>query len=226
MRLKCATCQTKLPASQINVSTDVAVCPQCNSVFSVSDAVEAGQDSDVVDFDISQPPSGAWFKEDFDGWEVGSTTRSALAFFLVPFMCVWSGFSLGGIYGSQIIAGKFDLFASLFGLPFLAGTILFGSIAVMSVFGKEVVSVKNNVGRIFTGVGWIGWTRQFDWSEIKSIRDGVDYHRTKHGRSETPTIVLEGQTRLSCGSGLTEQRRYFMLQTLRKQFAQRDSKHR
>ena len=70
-------------------------------------------------------------------------------------MCVWSGFSLGGIYGSQIAAGEFNLGLSLFGIPFVLGTLFFGSLAVMTVRGKVVIAVDRNAGRIFTGVGRI-----------------------------------------------------------------------
>ena len=54
-----------------------------------------------------------------DTVSLGATTRSPIAFFLVPFMCVWSGGSLGGVYGSQVLNGEFDLGISLFGIPFI-----------------------------------------------------------------------------------------------------------
>ena len=68
-----------------------------------------------------------------------------MAFFLVPFMCVWSGGSLGGIYGSQFFQSKFDLSMSLFGIPFVLGTLLFGSFALMTVCGKVVVSIRERL---------------------------------------------------------------------------------
>lgn len=56
-----------------------------------------------------------------NGFEISATTESPIAFFLVPFMLVWSGGSLGGIYGTQIANGHFNLFLSLFGIPFCNG---------------------------------------------------------------------------------------------------------
>ncbi|MBI2477147.1 MAG: hypothetical protein HYV60_00350, partial [Planctomycetia bacterium] len=107
----------------MNVATDVAVCPNCGEVFPLSSIV-ATQDV-PTEFEINDPPAGAWFYDDFRGWRIGASTRSRAAFFLVPFMCVWSGFSLGGIYGTQIAKGEFNLGMSLFGIPFVLGTLLF-----------------------------------------------------------------------------------------------------
>lgn len=43
---------------------------------------------------------------------------------------------LGGIYGKQIYEGEFDLKLSLFGLPFLLGTIVIGSFALLTLCGR------------------------------------------------------------------------------------------
>ncbi len=218
MKIICPSCDSPIDSGQLNVETDVAVCRKCNQGFQLSALIAAGQDAEEVD--LVDPPRGAWFANDITGWTAGATTRSPIAFFLVPFMCVWSGFSLGGIYGSQIVAGKFDLLMSLFGIPFILGTLLFGSLAVMTVVGKVVVTVDRNVGRVFTGVGRIGWTQHFDWNAITRIEeDGLGYHHA--GSTSGLVIALIGTTRIKFGSMLTDARRYFMLQALRKQLAMR-----
>src|SRR4051812_39865012 len=130
MKLNCPVCHTFIPVSQINVQADVAACAKCNEVFAVSDLVAEGQGD--IECDLASPPQGAWFLDEGFAWTLGATTRSGLAFFLVPFMCVWSGFSLVGIYGTQIAAGEFRLAQSLFGIPFLLGTIFMGAGAIMS----------------------------------------------------------------------------------------------
>ena len=97
---------------------------------------------------------------------VGATTRSVSAFFLVPFMLVWSGFSLGGIYGTHIVKGKFDPMMSLFGIPFVLGSVLFWSLALMAIAGKVEVRIRGEEGTIFTGLGVLGWTRRFRVTEV------------------------------------------------------------
>lgn len=212
MKISCPVCSKLIPPSGMNLETDVALCTGCHEAFAISTLIAAGQDSQ--DFDLSNMPRGTWFSETFDGWTIGASTRSAAAFFIVPFMCVWSGFSLGGIYGTQIAKGEFVLLASLFGIPFLLGTLLFGSIAVMTVCGKVTVTVDGNRGCVFVGAGPMGWTGRFDWGEIKRIDQ--DLSSVQHAGNHGAVIVLVGKTKLKFGSMLTEPRREFVLQALRR----------
>jgi hypothetical protein len=211
MKAACPECAAPIPAAQMNVATDVAACLKCGEVFALS-SILASQDVSP-DFDINDPPKGAWFIDDFCGWRIGASTRSPVAFFLVPFMCVWSGFSLGGIYGTQIAKGEFNLGISLFGIPFVLGTLLFGGIAVMTVWGRIEVIVADNSGRLFTGFGPFGWTRRFDWSKVTRIEeDSLGYN---YSGSSGQVISLVGKTRLKFGSMMSDSRRYFLLQGLR-----------
>ncbi len=210
MQIKCPRCMQVVPAEQVNISTDLALCPRCNEGFKISENIgEVALDASIVE----RPPSGAWFREEFDRVVVGASTRSPIAFFLVPFMCVWSGFSLGGIYGSQIASGKFDLLASLFGIPFILGSILFWTFALMAVFGKVEVCIRDTESSVFVGIGSLGWRRRFDWTAVKSIRESNP--RLHHDQRNGSEIVLEGETPIMLGAGLNEKRRYFMLNALR-----------
>ena len=213
MKPTCPKCNVIIPPSQINVATDVAACPQCNEAFALSQLVaETVQDAPET-FDITNPPHGAWFAEGIREWRIGASTRSYMAWILVPFMCVWSGGSMGGIYGSQIMHGKFDIMMSLFGIPFLIGTLFLGSAAIMSLFGRVDVSVVDNQGTVFVGVGPFGWTRRFDWSEITRIEE--DLSSNASANNNRVVISLVGKTRLKFGSMLNESRRYYILQGLK-----------
>ena len=214
--LSCPTCDTIVLPDDVNVAKDVAYCRKCNAGFSLSEVIhEEGSSESAPEpaVDFNQPPRGVWYESTFDGFVLGSTTRSAVGCFLVPFMCVWSGGSLGGIYGSQIASGKFDLFMSLFGIPFLIGTIVIGSLAAMTVFGKIVLTVNQTSGSVFTGVGGIGFTKRFEVNEMSRV-----YEEAKRGSKGgvTKIIVLEGKERITFGSMLSDERRYFMLQVLKK----------
>jgi hypothetical protein len=220
MKVTCPGCDAVVPAGQLNVATDLGVCSACDETFTISEVVDAG--GGAAAFDVKNAPAGSWFRSTVNGWEVGASTRSPVAFFLVPFMCVWSGGALGGIYGTQIAAGEFNLGMSLFGIPFLLGSLLFWSFALMAVCGKVVVSVDRNRGRVFTGVGRIGWTRQFDWASITSVTEINTNVRSPGGYGMV--IALSGASRLSLGSNLNEKRRYFVLQTLRKMLAGKQSR--
>lgn len=205
----CPRCQSAIATSDVNVTTDVALCRKCDDVFKISEQLEVAAQPPV---DLARPPSGAWLDEASDGFEVGATTRSPIAFFIVPFMCVWSGGALGGIYGTQIASGKLDLFQSLFGIPFLIGSVIFWSLALMSVAGKWTLTVRGDEAESFVGVGPIGLRRRFQWSQVKSVSEGIANAGRRGG---TATIYLEGATRVQFATGTSEARRYFVLHALR-----------
>ncbi|WP_338763988.1 hypothetical protein WAF17_20810 [Bernardetia sp. ABR2-2B] len=166
-------------------------------------------------FDINNPPKGAYINHLPNGVQIGAYTRSWSAFFLVPFMVVWSGGSLGGIYGSQIMSGEFNPITSLFGIPFLLGAVFFWGIAIMSVIGKTEVTLDSNGGHIFTGVGKIGLHKRFDWKDINSISEHKSVSSSrKGGNTVTQSIVLEGQKQIKFGSHLSSEKRYYMIKTL------------
>src|SRR5512137_2776592 len=100
MKVQCPKCHVDVPPANVNVAADTVWCAGCNEAFALSELVGKAGGEEVPIEVPPEPPRGAWFEKNFDGWEVGATTRSPIAFFLVPFMCVWSGGSLGGIYGS------------------------------------------------------------------------------------------------------------------------------
>jgi hypothetical protein len=211
MKPVCPACGQPIPPASINVATDVALCPACGHLASLATLL-ASPPAPSAAPSLEHPPKGAWARRGMEGPVFGATTRSPIAFFLVPFMAVWSGFSLGGIYGSQIRNGEFNLFASLFGLPFLGGSILFGSIALMSICGKVEVRLRHRQGTIFTGIGPIGWTRRFNLDEVETIEETT--RQSSRGRSRTG-ITLRGKSSLTFGTGLSEARRWFLLNVLR-----------
>lgn len=208
--MKCPNCQTEVSPEHMNIQTDLAKCQACHHIFKISENLE---DTATDGFDIENPPKGAWLNSERHQLVIGATTRSPLAFFLVPFMLVWSGGSLGGIYGSQIIKGEFSLFMSLFGIPFLIGSIFFWGIALMAIWGKVEVFLTQEGGKIRTGIGAMGFSKSFRWDEISSIEERApDY---KYGKKQKGGIVLEGKRRISFGTGLNSSRRYYMYRTLK-----------
>jgi hypothetical protein len=60
MKITCPACKSLIPASQMNVATDVAVCEGCEETFTISSVLAAGQGI-PEDFDRFNPPRGAWF---------------------------------------------------------------------------------------------------------------------------------------------------------------------
>jgi hypothetical protein len=216
VKLACPKCRAEIPLEDVNVAKDIALCRQCEKTYSFA---ELSQDQVTADVDTSNPPKGAWYRSQGNELEVGATTRSGIAFFLLPFTLFWSGLSLGGIYGSQIAKGKFELTQSLFGIPFLFGSCLLIPITLMAIFGKVKVRSSGDQGAVFIGIGPIGWNRKFRWSEIKMVRAALA--KWKQNNNNVPIIELDAEKPIRFGSQLSEKRRDFMLAVLKRRVTNR-----
>jgi hypothetical protein len=208
--MKCPKCNAVISNENINIQTDIARCIVCNYIFNISEAVA----SDDSFFDLNNTPSGAWIDREFNQITVGATTISPIAFFLVPFMLVWSAGSIGGIYGSQIISGVFDPFMCLFGIPFIIGSVIFWTLALMAIWGKIEIVLTNDGGEIFTGIGNVGIKKRFLWKEVSSIteeKSNLSYPGSKSG-----LILIKGKNRIEFGRGLNTERSYYILKSLQK----------
>ena len=195
--MNCPKCSSEIQTENINIQSDIAQCIKCKNIFKISENIEDPNDKN---FSISNNPDGTWFKTEFNETIIGASTRSAVAFFLVPFMLVWSGGSLGGIYGSQIKNGEFNLLISLFGIPFILGSLLFWSLALMAIWGKVEITLNNKGGKIFTGIGSIGKTKHFLWSDVSTIKESQP--NLRYPGSQGRAIVLEGKKRMDTAAFL------------------------
>lgn len=211
-KVKCPKCRRTAAESDINVAADVVLCRSCGEAFKLSATVGLPAHDN---FDVSTPPRGAWFDQRHNGFSVGATTRSWGALFVVPFTAVWAGGSLTGIYGTQLAKGAIDLEMAFFGLPFLIGSIILISLSAMMVAGKVTVTVENDRGTIFTGLGPVGWTRRFLWSDMVSIEEGISRVRWHGPGLGNNVIIMQGRTRVAFGMMLSSERQYFVLQALR-----------
>ncbi|MFK5983593.1 MAG: hypothetical protein QM499_11810 [Flavobacteriaceae bacterium] len=208
--MKCPKCNSDIQTENINIQTDIAQCKKCQNIFKISENIENYVDDG---FNVNDTPNGTWIKTDFNNTIIGATTRSPIAFFLVPFMLVWSGGSIGGIYGSQLASGEFDLFQSLFGIPFLIGSIIFWSLTLMAIWGKVELTLDNQGGKIFTGIGNIGLNKTFLWSDISNLKEKQVNFR--YPGSQGSSLVFGGKKRISFGSGLKEARRYYLIKAIK-----------
>jgi len=224
MQITCPSCRAKIATDDINVSTDVALCRSCGNTFHVSEIL--GGTSTILGslvssltppsgpVDLNAPPAGAWYEPAGDGFTAGASTRSWMALFIVPFTCVWSGGSMTGIYGTQLMKGQFNLPMSLFGLPFLIGSIFLVSWCAMSVAGKVTISVHGDRLAVFTGIGPFGLTRTANLSDFKSVREDFG-NRSMNSNRASRVIRLEGARSMAFGSMLSNERRYFLVGALK-----------
>ncbi len=107
-------------------------------------------------------------------------------------MLVWAGGSLGGIYGRQIKSGEFNWILSLFGLPFLAGTVILFGVAFMSTFGRVIVeSGQDGLLRIRKGGLGLYWTKSAAWMDVVSAEVVEETRRRKGSYTISYACVLK-----------------------------------
>jgi hypothetical protein len=221
MEFHCPECGLPIPVTEIAPSAGLAVCRSCDQSFDIEackTAVPFAQRSQTVP---TNPPKGVQVEESMDGFSISATTRNVAAWFLVPFMCVWSGFSLGGIYGTQIYKGEFNLFQSLFGIPFLLGTLLFGSIAMMALCGKCILEVRGDELRYRVGFLGLYWTRRRRWSDYDYAELGESTSRTRRGGYQIQhQILLKGKDQeYDCCTGVSRERLAWVVKYLNARIA-------
>ena len=204
----CPKCGHDVPLDKINVAKDIMLCPSCGETSCFSDVVgeidERRHADDVRGRLNGAPPKH--LKVECDPMDptgrIVLTQRkfSKGALFLVPFTCVWAGGSMALIYGTQIYSGKFNLAVSLFGIPFLLGSLFLGFICLFALgAGKHMLTLERGKGRFFWGIGPIGFWRNFTYDRQTKVEQGytryqsngqsqLELHLTHPGGSDTVHI--------------------------------------
>jgi hypothetical protein len=130
--------------------------------------------------------------DNLTGFQVVLSTASWVTLILWPFMLVWAGGSLGGIYGPQIKSGEFSWMMSLFGLPFLAGSVILFGVAFMSTFGRVIVeSGQDGLLRIRKGGLGLYWTKSAAWMDVVSAEVVEETRRRKGNYTTSYACVLK-----------------------------------
>ena len=161
--------------------TRTYVCPKCGERLRLEDLIAEDNASASNDRLLyGNPPKHLTVESEYAEGVPVTTIRykriSLTALFLIPFTCVWAGGSLAGIYGSQIAKHAFDLKLSLFGIPFVIGSVFLISACLFTLFGKHVLTLSCGNGTYFRGVGPFGRTTRFGYNrETKVLCDETTY---------------------------------------------------
>jgi hypothetical protein len=166
----CPDCGLPIETADLAPAQGVAVCRFCEKSHPLAACQEALPFERRNITPELAPPKGVSLAETMEGFRLTLSTRSCLAFFLVPFTLFWAGGSLGGIYGTQIAKGQFNLMMSLFGLPFLIGSIFLVALTVMTVAGRCVVELAGGRFTIRLGALGIYRTQSAAWDDVLSCR--------------------------------------------------------
>jgi hypothetical protein len=165
---------------------------------------------------VNNPPAGTWLFENENEIIAGVSTKSWLAFLLVPFFIIWAGGSVGIIYGRQIIALKFDLFSSILGIPFVFGACWFLKIVLMAVNGKIELHLGEE-SYVLTGFGKHTKKRYFNWYGWNAVTSIYEEDSTINRKYYT--IFIKGKNTIDIGNWYMNfvdyHRRYFLYTTIK-----------
>jgi hypothetical protein len=179
----------------------LAVCRFCEKPFPLAASQAAVPYERRPSVPELAPPKGVSLVETMDGFHLSISTRSWAAVFLVPFTLVWSGGSLGGIYGTQIAKGEFGLAQSLFGLPFLIGSVFLIGLTVMAVAGRLIVELAGGRLRLRAGALGVYRTKSADWRDVRGCRLTEVSLRGRYSNSFQVEVAVEGGKPLRVGIG-------------------------
>lgn len=211
----CPACQVLIAAEDVNVAQDVALCRACGKIHSFSRLAKRSSPAELEAVDLSRPPPGMRLIQNATEVAVVISTRSLIAAaFLVPFTALWSGGSLTGIYGSQIRSGHFSLAQSLFGLPFLLGTLVLVPATLMCLCGHIKISLRGDEGQVYAGVSFLGYRKKFLASEVTDVY--AEATRPDSDGDRSWTVMLERKPKpLMVYSSSSEEKRNFVAAVLR-----------
>jgi hypothetical protein len=213
----CGSCGAGIALADVNVATDIALCRSCGKTMPFSDIAPIPGAADV---DLSRPPKGVRIEDSpIRGRSIIHRKTPLVVLFLIPFTAVWSGGSMTGIYGRQIAKGEFDPGMSLFGLPFLIGTIVLVSVILFMLFGRWRFSCNRGQLEVATEVGPISWTRRLACD--KSARVSIKASAWRRNNVPQNQIHVEYQgNSLKFGAMIPEDRKTFIAEAIRRMLAE------
>lgn len=207
----CPFCRSPIGMSDVNVSTDIALCRTCGKTSSF--ALVSGNASVTLDAINHIPKHVQMEKNPVLGTTITYRKKSAILLFLIPFTALWSGGSMWGIYGTQLARGQFDWGRSLFGLPFLIGTVILLSIILFLLLGKWQVHLHRGNGEVFVGIGQLGWTRHFTYNRDSLISLRNSAYRVNNVPQQA-IHIQNGEQEFMFGATLTQEAKQFIAATL------------
>lgn len=212
----CQSCGAGIALADVNVANDIALCRACGKTMPFSVIAPIPGSADV---DLQRPPKGVRIEESpIHGRSIIYRKMSPIVLFLIPFTAVWSGLSMFGIYGTQIKEGAFDPARSLFGLPFLIGTVVLVSVILFNLFGRWRIGYSGGILTAVMELGPLGWTRRLVCD--KSAR--VSIKPAKWQKNNVPQHLIQVDCQgssLKFGSSIPDEAKAFIAEAVRRTLA-------
>ncbi len=189
MEFLCPKCHIPILDENFDFDKIKVTCPGCSAIFKLDEII-----SDPVNYEDYLkrcPPTNSKVTHDngITGIEVSVHGCCALII-LGPFSAVWAGGSTWIIYGLQFVDGKFELYRSIVGLPFLIGSIVLTYICFYMAFGKMRLTLSGMTLKTFQGFWKLGLTKTYDFESIKQV--AVEKRQPDNENDDYWNLVLYG----------------------------------
>jgi len=237
----CPKCRRVIPAEDVNVAADVAYCRACNLSHQLSALTRLAElDAGV---DLNRPPDGAWRRSDGSGTCIGATHRSlGTALATLIFALFWNGivsvfvllalaatlrhldihlpewFPAPKMDGGPMGVGM-TIFLWIFLTPFITVGLVMIGVFLSALAGRTEVQIGRGEASVFSGIGPLGYRRQFDPRSVKDVQIDDRQWRDSDGdrRRKTNIVIETGEgKRIKFGSMLTDERRKFVAAAVRR----------
>jgi hypothetical protein len=228
-------CGQDIPIADINVAEGVALCRGCGKLSRLMDLATPVEESQAIEAVDGKPPRGCRIDDHgTDVTLVASARSPATGGFFLVFAVFWN--SLVSVFVAGAIANLWAyfvgpvpswfpapkingpssntslgglLFMCMFLTPFVLVGLGVGMAALFSLFGRHEVRLRGPEGRVFTGIGPVGWHRRFDASTVKTVRFVDSSVETNGKRGRLIAIECESRT-IKFGTALNDQRRIWL----------------
>lgn len=212
----CQFCGTAIALADVNVANDIALCRQCGKTMPFSLIAPIPGAAEV---DLQRPPKGVRIEDSpLGGRSIIYRKISPAVLFLIPFTAFWSGGSMFAIYGSQLKKGHFELMPSLFGVPFLLGSVVLISIIGFMLCGRWRIHYNQGLLEVVIEIGPFGWTRRLACD--RSARVSIQASAWQNNGAPQRVIQVDCQSNtLKFGAGIPDPAKAFIAEALRRTIA-------
>ncbi len=208
MEVRCPRCDSIVLVTNEARRMGLLDCPSCGECFAIY------PESSLKD----HRPETRRFQSDVSlevtdqGWRLVASTRSLIQ--ALP--CLMAGTFGIGFIGLGVWVGSRQPVPSFvfWFLPlYLTFILVFACVGAMRLGGRIEITIQGGQGTVFTGVGGVGRTQHFDWTDAVEIQD---MHETRRDGVEHHEIVLHAAKKIRTGKFLTKDQSSEILHALRR----------
>lgn len=102
---------------------------------------------------------------------------------------------------------------TVFGLPFLAGSIMLIYVSLNAIAGRAKLKLTNTGGEYFHGIGNLGRKKTWLWEETVQIIDTKS--NVRYPGSGSRAISIEGPAKISVGTAISNDKMDYFYYSLR-----------